>query len=173
MADQVFYPDQGLTGGTIGDTRNANIDWWDQNASGFGAWINRINGTEASNQQAAVEAEKQRIFDAEQAETAYKRSLAADNTKYSRQVADMLRAGINPATLSGLNGVTGSSSVSAPAASGVAASTHAPSNWLAAVASVIGAIVLKGKAGTAAKAAAVLSNSGNAVWPNGKAYRNG
>lgn len=51
---------------------------------------------DANNRFNASEAEKQRQFNAEQAELAFNRSLSADSTKYQRQVSDLSAAGLNP-----------------------------------------------------------------------------
>ena len=106
-------------------------DGWNGFIDGIGAGLNKMTGVEASNKAAAEEARIQREWETEM-----------DNTKYQRAVEDMKKAGINPASLSGLS----SSSVgSAP--SGASASTHGPTgNIIGSLLSLVAVLALKKKA---------------------------
>lgn len=89
----------------------------------IGRGINNISGTTANNQFAASEAAKERAFQDYMSSTAYQRA-----------VRDMKAAGINPATLTGLNGSSGAASTP----SGASASASGSGGALPAV---IGALV--------------------------------
>lgn len=89
----------------------------------IGRGINNISGTTANNQFAASEAAKDRAFQEHMSSTAYQRA-----------VKDMKAAGVNPATLTGLNGSSGASSTPG----GSSASSSASGG---AIGAVIGALV--------------------------------
>lgn len=72
----------------------------------------------------AREAEKNRVFNAEQAQLAFQRELSADSTKYQRATADMLAAGLNPMLAAG----SGGGSVNSSPASGTPASAASVGN---------------------------------------------
>lgn len=89
----------------------------------IGRGLNNLTGTTANNQFAASEAAKDRAFQEHMSSTAYQRA-----------VKDMKAAGINPATLTGLNGSSG-------AASTPGGSSASSSGTGGAIGAVIGALV--------------------------------
>lgn len=101
----------------------------------IGKFVNDITGVTSSNNFNAIEAQKQRDFEAEQA-----------NTQYQRTVEDMKAAGINPASLA-----TGASLNSVASGSSASASGNGGS----VIASVISAIVGIYKANAQVQAAQI------------------
>lgn len=89
----------------------------------IGRGLNNLSGTTAKNQFAAAEAQKNRDFQEYMSSTAYQRAAK-----------DMKAAGINPATLTGLNGSSG-------AASTPSGDSGSASGSSGALESVIGALV--------------------------------
>lgn len=81
-----------------------------------GSWIKGKTGAGLTNAQI-----EQNQWSADEAQKAYERELEADSTKYQRQTADMMAAGLNPAVMYG-NSISSAGSVSSTAASGSPAS---------------------------------------------------
>ena len=83
---------------------------------------NNINGTTANNRFNAEQAEMARIFSASEAQKDRDFQERMSSTAYQRAAKDMLAAGINPATLTGLSGGSAASTPSGSTASGTSAS---------------------------------------------------
>lgn len=75
-------------------------------ASEIGNLLNDLNGTTANNAFNAEQAEIDRQFQSEENLKAWQREMEASNTSYQRALADIQKAGLNPALMyqSGISG---------------------------------------------------------------------
>lgn len=109
-AGGISYEDSGASVGTFGGV--------------IGRLMNNASGTTANNIFNAEQARLAREHSSSEAQKAREHELYMSNTAYQRAAADMKKAGINPATLSGLaSGGSQASTGSASASSSAAASS--------------------------------------------------
>lgn len=106
----------GTSAGNAGGSGTGTV--WDA----IGRLRNSFNGTEAQNMFNAQEAEKARIFNSAEAQKQRDFEQMMSNTAYSRAMADMKKAGINPVSLGGNGAASAASTPSGASAQGVAAS---------------------------------------------------
>lgn len=98
-------------------------NWLNNAAEGIGSFLNKLSGNAENNAFNSAEAETQRQFASAESQKARDFELYMSNTAYQRAVADMRKAGVNPAMLTGLVGSGSPASTgSGNAASGLAAS---------------------------------------------------
>lgn len=121
-----------------------------------GSLANDLSGATITNQAQVAEAERDRAFNQQMAQDQREHELYMSNTAYQRAVEDMKKAGINPATLSGL--VSGGSPASAPSSSaasssGMARFSHASKNEI--VGLITGLVNTATKAGVSIGASAM------------------
>lgn len=110
MPYSVPYANRGLFGDVFFANEIADEDWLRNEQSAQLAF-------ERESQFNAQEAQKNRDFNAQQAELAYKRDREARQTQYQDMIQSLKEAGLNPA----LAYSSGGSNISAPTASGSAA----------------------------------------------------
>lgn len=91
----------------------------------LGRFWNELTGNTATNEFNANEAEKARLFNSAEAQKNRDWQTMMSNTAYSRAVADMKNAGINPASLGGNATSSPASTPGGSTASGVAAHGNA------------------------------------------------
>lgn len=103
----------------------------------IGALRNDISGTTAANRFNALEAEKSRQFNATEAQKARDFELYMSNSAYSRAVEDMRKAGVNPASLTGVF----SSGSAASTGSGSAATSSPASSSSSKASGVVGQLL--------------------------------
>lgn len=116
----------------LGDTKR----YWFGDVIGntWNAW----NGTRAAQEFEAQQAEISREFNAAEAQKARDFEERMSNTAYTRAMRDMKRAGINPATLSGM--ASSGTAASTPSGEAAASSSHATGKS-ASPAGIIGACI--------------------------------
>lgn len=137
----------------------------------FGRIKNNVSGTTAQNMYNSAEAEKARVFNSAEAQKNRDWQEYMSNTAYTRAVADMKAAGINPASLGGDASGSPASTPGGSAASASAASSSsgsASSGFLGVVKQAISLALFKKFSHSAASAGAAASAAKNAE----KAFKN-